>query len=74
MEKNGNLNRVTWTQLVAILAIAGSILGTLWMKLEKIDDAVGKIETNVALIRQQLDNKHVTSSGPNVLDKMYEKQ
>lgn len=57
--KNG---KVTWIQLVVILGIAGTILSTLWIKLEKIDDNVGEIKIDIAIIRQQIDGKHLLSS------------
>ncbi len=55
-EKNG---KVTWTQLIVILGIASTILGTLWVKLEKIDDNLGSVKTDIAVIKQQLDGKHL---------------
>lgn len=55
-EKNG---KVTWTQLVIILGIAGTILTTLWTKLEKIDDTLGSVKTDIAVIKEQLDGNHL---------------
>ena len=50
-DKNG---KVTWVQLIVILCIASTVLGTVWIKLEKIDDAVGVIKTDIAVIRAEI--------------------
>lgn len=67
-EKNG---KVTWQVFMVIIGIAGAILATLWTKLEKIDDSVANIRTDVAVIKEQIEGKHLMET--TLLDKMYEK-
>jgi hypothetical protein len=66
---NGN---VKWTQIGIITLIIVGILGVVWTKLEKIDDAVGSIQIDIAVIKQQINKSAVsTSTSSNWLDRMF---
>ena len=70
MEKNG---KVSWQVFIIIISIAGTILATLWTKLEKIDDSLGEIKIDIAVIKEQIEDKHLMSGETSLLNRMYGK-
>lgn len=74
--------KVTWGQLIMIITIAGTILGWLFTKLEKIDDYMAAIridvettKTDVSWMKNEwqrlIGQGKITQKG-NLLDRMYE--
>lgn len=61
---NGN---VKWSVFILVIGFFVTILGTVWVKLEKIDDAVSDIRTDVAVIKYNVGIKGSTS----LLDRMF---
>ena len=53
---------VKTTTLVLIISMFLGILGIIWNKLEKIDDVVGQVKTDVAVIKSNLGIKATSSS------------
>lgn len=68
-------DRVTWVQLLLIISIGSSILGIIWLKLEKIDDGLGEVKTDIAVIKQAIRGDLTTAnSSTSLLDRMFIRQ
>ena len=43
--------KVSWRTFIFIGAIIIAVIGTLWTKLEKIDDSLGEVKIDLAVIK-----------------------
>ena len=61
-------DNVKWFQLMVIIAIGSSVLSAIWYKLEKIDDGLGQVKTDIAVIRKAIGEEDNTTT---FLDRMF---
>jgi len=64
--KNGY---VRWTTFVVMISVFVGLLGIIWAKLEKIDDSMGQVKIDIAVIKQTIGIKNSTSI---LLNRFYE--
>ena len=62
-----NNNSVKWPVFSIMITIFIALLAVVWAKLEKIDDALGQVRVDVAVIKQSIGIKSANS----LLDRMY---